>query len=87
MYPLIVLAFYYFVTVNTRGWNSWRHSARKPSYMDKYTYHHYHPTMIYSVKGIIIASISTQGTEEQGLLNLPILGRCFSWEEKLVWSV
>jgi len=45
MYPLIVLAFYYFVTVNTRGWNSWRHSARKPSYMDKYTYHHYHPKL------------------------------------------
>ena len=30
--------------------------------------------MSYSVKGIIIASISTQGTEEQGLLNPPILG-------------
>merc|ERR1711953_1384151 len=24
-------------------WNTWRTSARKPSYMDKYNYHHNHP--------------------------------------------
>eukprot|EP00092_Neocalanus_flemingeri_P000583 GFUD01000618.1.p1 GENE.GFUD01000618.1~~GFUD01000618.1.p1 ORF type:complete len:178 (+),score=49.51 GFUD01000618.1:51-584(+) len=27
----------------TRNW--WRHTARKPSYMAKYTYHHYHPKL------------------------------------------
>jgi len=44
---LILVIFITFIQSTFAGatWRSWRHTARKPSYMDKYTYHHYHPKL------------------------------------------
>merc|ERR1712241_277915 len=34
-----------FLGTTSMAWKSWRHTARKPAYMEKYTYHHYHPKL------------------------------------------